>query len=233
MQKLVYAADDEFNIRNLIKMFLENAGYSVEVFESGEALLEAFMVKPSDLVLLDITMPGRDGFQICAEIRKISTIPIIMLTARNSEVDYITGLTLGSDDYFTKPFSPMTLVMRIQAIFRRIEMESGNKKQMQALSFCDIILNPHKKSVHIKDKPLELTPTEFDLLQYLMQHKERAIGREELLNKVWGYDNTVETRVTDDTIKRIRRKLTDSGSATLVETVWGFGFKLSSKEAAP
>ena len=230
MQKLIYAADDEMNIRDLIKMFLENAGYAIEVFENGDALWERFQLKPCDLVILDIMMPGRDGFTICTQIRKMSTIPIIMLTARSSEVDYITGLSLGSDDYFTKPFSPMSLVMRIQAIFRRIEMDRGNSKETQTLSFQDITVYPDKKTILILDRPIDFTPTEFDLIRYLLENKDRAISREELLNKVWGYDSAVETRVTDDTIKRIRKKLLNAGSQTLIETIWGYGFKLSGKE---
>jgi len=121
--KLIYIAEDETNIRLGIKAFLENAGFMVEDFQTGDLLLEAFEKAPADLVLLDVMMPGSNGFVVCRELRKTSRVPIIMLTARDSDLDYATGLDLGSDDYLTKPFSPVALVMRIKAIFRRIEYD--------------------------------------------------------------------------------------------------------------
>jgi len=123
VQKKVYIADDEENIRLAIKQFLENAGYAVEDFENGDLLLKAFSEEPSDLVVLDVMMPGSNGFVVCKELRKASLVPIIMLTARDSDLDYATGLDLGSDDYLIKPFSPMALVMRVKAIFRRMEFD--------------------------------------------------------------------------------------------------------------
>ena len=122
-EKKIYIADDETNIRLGIKTFLENAGYIVDDFESGDLLMEAFSYSPADLVILDVMMPGSNGFVVCKELRKISRVPIIMLTARDSDLDYATGLDLGSDDYLTKPFSPMALVMRVKALFRRMEYD--------------------------------------------------------------------------------------------------------------
>jgi len=122
-KKKIYVADDEVNIRFAIKTFLENAGYTVEDFETGDLLLTAFVDSPADLVVLDVMMPGSNGFVVCKELRKISHVPIIMLTARDSDLDYATGLDLGSDDYLIKPFSPMALTMRVKAIFRRMEFE--------------------------------------------------------------------------------------------------------------
>lgn len=120
MSEIIYIADDETNIREAIKTFLDNEGYRVTAFENGDLLLNAFTEDPADLVILDVMMPGMSGFNVCRELRKISYVPIIMLTARDSDLDYMTGLDLGGDDYFTKPFSPMSLVMRVKAIFRRI-----------------------------------------------------------------------------------------------------------------
>ena len=131
-KKLIYIADDENNIRMGVKTFLEGSGFVVEDFETGDLLLERYAEKPADLVVLDVMMPGSNGFVVCRELRKVSTVPIIMLTARDSDLDYATGLDLGSDDYITKPFSPMALVKRIEAIFRRIEFEkkvNTNAKQ--------------------------------------------------------------------------------------------------------
>lgn len=227
MAKLIYIADDEANIRRLVKMFLENEGYEVKDFENGNLLLSEFKKKECDLVILDIMMPGDDGFEICTHLRKISIVPIIMLTARDSDIDYITGLTLGSDDYFTKPFSPMALVMRVKAIFRRIDFEKNKIDSIdEQLELCygDIIINKRSKIVHYKKNVLDLTPNEFNLLSYLFENKERAVSREELLNKIWGYNSEVETRAADDTVKRLRKKII--GTNIAIETVWGFGFRL-------
>ena len=226
MSKLIYIADDENNIRKLVKTFLENDGHIVKDFENGDLLLKEFNEKECDLVILDIMMPGSDGFEICTSIREKSTVPIIMLTARDSDIDYITGITLGSDDYFTKPFSPMALVMRVKAIFRRIDFEKiqNNKSKQTVLEFGDITINTDTKTVSNLNKIIDLTPNEYNLLTYLFENKERAVSREELLNKVWGYDSEIETRAADDTVKRLRKKISDTN--ILIETVWGFGFRL-------
>lgn len=228
--KLIYIADDEANIRDAIRVFLEAEGYRVRAFETGDELLEAFPKEPCDLVILDVMMPGLSGFDVCTKIRETSTVPIIMLTARDADIDYATGLSLGSDDYFTKPFSAMSLVMRIKAIFRRIEYERGAAaaKEDTSLTFGPVVLDPSKKAASGKNGPLELTPNEFALLQFLMERGGDAVSREELLNKIWGYDSAVETRVADDTVRRLRKKLAGSGIA--VETVWGFGFQLKESE---
>ena len=224
MSKLIYIADDEDNIRNLVKTFLINDGYDVKDFPNGDLLLEEFNKKEADLVILDIMMPGSDGFEICTKLRKKSIVPIIMLTARDSDIDYITGLTLGSDDYFTKPFSPMSLVMRVKAIFRRIDFENNQRIDTCELRFGDITINQNNKIVTYNGNNIDLTPNEYNLLTYLFEHKERAVSRDELLNKVWGYNSEVETRAADDTVKRLRKKI--SCTNVLIETVWGFGFRL-------
>lgn len=226
--KLIYAADDEKNIRNLIKSFLEKEGYIVEIFENGDKLYEAFNNKNADMVILDITMPGSDGFSICNKLRQISNVPIIMLTARDGESDYVTGITLGSDDYFTKPFRPLKLVMRIKAIFRRIDMEKESNENSE-ISFGDITISINQKTAKIKNNYIQLTMTELNFLSFLIENNNRAVSREELLNKIWGYNNIVETRVTDDTVKRLRKKLSDSQSLVKIETIWGFGFRLKVK----
>ena len=226
MSKLIYIADDENNIRKLVKTFLENDGHTVKDFENGDLLLEEFNNKECDLVILDIMMPGSDGFEICTKIREKSTVPIIMLTARDSDIDYITGITLGSDDYFTKPFSPMALVMRVKAMFRRIDFEKvqNNKNESSILKFGDININTDTKTVSHLNNNIDLTPNEYNLLTYLFENKDRAISREELLNKVWGYDSEIETRAADDTVKRLRKKISQTN--IIIETVWGFGFRL-------
>lgn len=230
MQRIIYLADDERNIRQVVKSFLESEGYLVTTFENGDKLLDIFRRKPCDLVILDVMMPGSDGFSICSELRKISTVPIIMLTARDSDLDYATGINLGSDDYFTKPFSAMSLVLRVKAIFRRIEYDTKPDIVSRGpLTFSDLVIDINSKEAFAGGKVLDLTPNEYNLLVYLMENQGRAVSREELLNKVWGYTSKVETRAADDTVRRLRKKIQYAGTA--VETVWGYGFRLKKREA--
>ena len=229
MSKLIYAADDELNIRQLIQSFLEEEGYEVETFETGDALLEKFKQKPSDLVILDVMMPGTDGLSICNTIRKFSSVPILILTARDTTADYVTGITLGCDDYFTKPFSPVMLTMRVKAMFRRVELDKAIPYD-EKLEYGDIEIMPKQKVAKCKGADLKLTITELIVLQYLMEKNGNAVSRDELLEKIWGYTSEVETRVTDDNIKRIRKKMNQQGSNVEIVTVWGYGFKLAMKE---
>lgn len=232
MNELIYLADDETNIREVVKSFLESEGYRVAAFEDGDQLFAAFQEEPCDLIILDIMMPGSSGFDVCRQIRQTSTVPIIMLTARDSDLDYATGINLGSDDYFTKPFSAMSLVMRVKAILRRVEYERADsgKTSDNPLTYSDLEINRQSKKVALAGKPVELTPNEYNLLSYLLENSDRAVSREELLNNIWGYTCEVETRAADDTVRRLRKKLMD-GKA-VIETVWGFGFRLKEKSAS-
>lgn len=229
MQRSIYLADDEKNIRDVVKTFLESESYQVTTFSTGDELLATFREKPCDLVILDIMMPGSDGFSVCSELRKISTVPIIMLTARDSDLDYATGINLGSDDYFTKPFSAMSLVLRVKAIFRRIEYDTSPDTLSGSLTFSDLTIDLKNKEAFAGHSALELTPNEFNLLTYLIENQDRAVSREELLNKVWGYTTEVETRAADDTVRRLRKKILHT--RTVIETVWGYGFRLKKREA--
>lgn len=227
----IYIADDDDNIRELIKTFLQSEGYHVIAFSNGEELLAYFIREACDLVVLDVMMPGRDGFAICTEIRKISTVPIIFLTAKDTDLDYATGLNLGSDDYFTKPFSAMSLVMRVKAIFRRIGYERQNVQPSAdsgSLTFSDILINEKSKAVTIAGQDVPLTPNEYGLLSFLVRNSDRAVSRDELLEAVWGFEAEIETRAADDTIRRLRKKMT--GSNVIIDAVWGFGFRLKVDE---
>lgn len=229
MEKLIYVADDEANIRNIVKTFLERENFEVQAFENGDNLYKAFQKRQCDLIILDIMMPGSDGLTILTMIRQISNVPIIMLTARDTDADYIAGITLGSDDYFTKPLSPMILVMRVKAIFRRMEMDK-HPPAKQMLRFGDIEVNMKTKTAVNKsrnDEEIPLTPNEFNLITYLIENSDKAVSRDELLDKIWGFTTEVETRVADDTVKRIRKKLADTN--IIIDTVWGFGFRLKLK----
>lgn len=229
-RKLIYIADDEINILNIIKSFLLKEGYDVDAFQDGNLLLEAFKTKPADLLVLDIMMPELDGFSLCSSIRRLSPVPIIIVSAKDTEYDKITGLNLGSDDYLTKPFSPMELIARIKSIFRRIDFDKVPPDQVQQIRIADLVIKPATMQAEIAGKNIGLTGMEFALLKYLAENKNRAVDRSELLYKIWGFENGVETRATDDMIKRIRKKLSDNGSILRIETVWGFGFKIEDKE---
>ena len=224
--KLIYVADDDDNIRQVVKTFLSSDGHRVEDFPTGDLLLERFRQQPCDLAILDVMMPGSDGFAICTALRGLSTVPIIMLTARDSENDYAMGLGLGSDDYITKPFSAMALLMRVRAIFRRIDFESRKHvpETPAAVRVGKLSLDEEKRHILSDGKPLALTPTEYEVLKYLMLHAEQAVSRDELLNTVWGFESVVETRATDDTVRRLRQKL--GGSDVSIAAVWGYGFRL-------
>ena len=227
--KLIYIADDDDNIRQVVKVFLTSNGYRVEDFPTGDLLLERFLQMPCDLVILDVMMPGSDGFAICTELRKVSTVPIIMLTARDAENDYAMGLGLGSDDYITKPFSAMALVMRVRAIFRRIDFEREKhvKEEPAAVAVGGLVLDEERRRILANGRPLALTPMEYEVLRYLMLRKDQAVSREELLNSVWGFEAVVETRATDDTVRRLRQKL--DGCGVNIAAVWGYGFRLEEK----
>lgn len=225
---LIYIADDEKEIRELIQKFLEEAGHKVEVFENGEVLLKRFKEKNSDLVILDVMMPGKDGFVICRELRELSNVPIVLLTAKDTDTDYIIGFTSGCDDYFAKPFSPIKLMMRINAILKRAKME--NSQGEEGLVYGNLVMDISAKKCEIEGKEVRLTRMEWDLIYYMLERKAEAVSREELLDAIWGYSAEVETRVTDDTVKRLRKKLSLAGSNVMIETVWGFGFRLEIKE---
>ena len=228
----IYLADDEKSIRELLHSFLASDGYTVRSFESGDALLEAFRQEPAELVILDIMMPGTDGLTVSRELRTVSDIPIILLTAKDSELDYVMGISQGSDDYLTKPFRPTILLMKVKALLRRVEMDRGKTAATEdELRYGDIRYSATENSVFCGSTIVTLTQTELRLLSYMLKQPEKAYSREELLNAVWGFDSEVETRVTDETLRRIRKKLLQAGSTVSVSTIWGFGYKLKEERA--
>ena len=226
MEHSIYLADDEKSIRELLHSFLASDGYTVRSFESGDALLEAFRQEPAELVILDIMMPGTDGLTVCRELRAVSDIPIILLTAKDSELDYVMGISQGSDDYLTKPFRPTILLMKVKALLRRVEMDRGKTAAEDELHYGDIRYSATENAIFYGAAPVSLTQTELRLLSYMMKQPEKAYSREELLSAVWGFDSEVETRVTDETLRRIRKKLLQAGSTVSVSTIWGFGYKI-------
>lgn len=224
--KLIYIADDERNIRELIKTFLEKEGYEVRAFADGLALLKAFEEQPADLLILDVMMPGMDGYTLCSTLRAKNRTPIVIVSAKDGETDRIAGLMLGSDDYIVKPFSPVELVLRVKAIFRRTEQDAG-RQAPGTLEFGDIMMQPESKKAECRGADLSLTVMETDFLAYMVKNSDRAVSRDELLNRVWGFESEADTRATDDMVKRVRKKLAAAESNVSIETVWGFGFKLA------
>ncbi len=226
MNERIFMAEDEDNIRETVKAFLESEGYLVTDFNNGDSLFEEFIRTAPDLVILDVLMPGSTGFEITKKIRQISSVPIIILTARDSEIDYATGINLGSDDYFTKPFSAISLVMRVKAMLRRVRLdkETVAAPDKAELAFADILVNLKTMDVRGSNGEIDLTPSEYNLLVYLIENKDRAVSRDELLDKIWGYGRDIETRACDDTVRRLRKKL--GGTRVKIENIWGFGFRV-------
>lgn len=230
MSHSIYIADDERNIRDLIKSFLESDGYEVSAFETGDELKAAFDEKPADLVILDIMMPGTDGLTVCKQLREESGVPIIILTAKDSEYDYVHGITIGSDDYLTKPFRPTALLMRVRSLLRRMDMneksDHTSKASEEDTSIGDLTFSSSRNEILCSGKPIKLTRTELKMLSYMMKNPDKAYSRDELLEAIWGFDTKVETRVTDETLRRIRKQLSACESNVSVKTMWGFGYRI-------
>jgi len=226
--RLIYVVDDEIRIRELIKSYLENEGYRVVTFGNGEEALDSFRSNPSQMLIIDIMMPKMNGYDLCREVRKISKIPIIMVSAKDDEIDRILGLELGSDDYISKPFSPRELVVRVRNIFRRIEDKTSiDPIENKRVNICDITILFDERRVLKDDIEVKLTSKEYELFLYLVQNKNKVFNREQLITNVWGYDYIGDTRTIDDLVKRIRKKLQDMNSKIQITTVWGYGYKIS------
>ncbi len=223
----IYIADDDKDILRLLEIFLSNEGYAVTTFSSGDGLYAHFLKEPADLVILDIMMSGNDGLTICQNLREISAVPIILLTAKDGDADYVAGISLGSDDYLVKPFNPTILSMRVKALLRRVNMTKD--KESKEISCADLTYLENEHAIYVKDKEVELTKTEFACLKYMMQHFGDAISRENLLENVWGYEQVLETRVTDETIRKIRKKLKALDSTALIRNKWGYGYILEER----
>jgi DNA-binding response OmpR family regulator len=180
------------------------------------------------MLILDIMMPGIDGYTLCKEIRKISDVPIIMVSAKDEEIDRILGLELGSDDYISKPFSPRELVVRVKTIFRRIKDKDAIlvEPPRNELRCVDIMVYPDERRILKDETELDLTPKEYDLLFFLIKNKNKVFTREQLINNIWGYDYIGDIRAIDDLVKKVRKKLSEAASILQITTVWGYGYKI-------
>lgn len=219
MLNKILIAEDEPALRNLIKTCLINEGYPVLEAKDGQEALDVFYSDNVALIILDIMMPKLDGFEVLKTLRLESTVPVLILTARNTEYDELHGLKLGADDYITKPFSPAVLVSRVKTILKRAGALTDND-----IIANDIVLKVREHEVYVKDEKINLTPKEFDLLQYLIQNKNIVNSREQILSAVWGYDFFGDARTVDTHMKCLRTKL--KGSADCIKTVRKYGYKL-------
>ena len=223
----ILLVDDDPNISHLVRLYLEKEGFDVTESARGDEALEAFRRESPALVLLDVMLPGMDGWQVCREVRKISNIPIIMLTAKDETFDKVLGLELGADDYIVKPFDMKELVARIKAVIRRFQAADTPEKE---LVFPGLTVNISQYTVTYMGKPLDMPPREIELLYFLASHPGMVFTREQLLEQVWGYDYFGDSRTVDVHVKRLREKL--SGGEELgwqIKTVWGVGYKFEVK----
>jgi len=228
--KKIYLADDEKYIREIVTTFLENDGYEVRAFADGYSIRQAFDERIPDMSILDIMMPGVDGLSLCSYFRKKSSVPIIIISAKDTPMDRVTGITLGSDDYLTKPFLPLELAVRVKAQFRRMELLSdGKERKQQPVSCGNLCVIPKNRRITIDGELFKTTPTEYEFLFYLIQRQQSAVSKKGLLKDIWGYHediNIEDTRVTDDLVKRLRKKLRERGSTVKIETIWGYGYQI-------
>lgn len=218
----ILVVDDEPSITNLVSAYLKPEGYEVYTAADGNAGLKAARAFKPDLIILDIMLPGMDGVELLSRLRRESDVYVIMLTARTEEIDKIVGLSVGADDYVTKPFSPRELVARVKAALRRIETGAGLGSERGVLSFKHIHIDIDARKVSVDENPIELTAVEFDLLKALAENRGRVLSREQLLEKVWGGEYYGEIRVVDVHLGHIRQKL---GHDDLIATVRGVGYR--------
>ena len=225
--KHIFVIDDDANIRQLILRYLEKEGYKVTTFENADSVLEAFNVMQPDALVLDIMMPGTmDGLDLCKKIRTVSQVPIIFVSAKDEAVDRIIGLELGADDYLSKPFSPRELLVRLKIIFRRIEPVMVSDHETTTYQIKDLKIDDSKRVCSVKDKELSLTNNEYMLLAYLVKNKNISFTRENLIQNIWGYDYVGESRMIDDLVKRLRKKLKSFDAQVEITTVWGYGYRI-------
>jgi two-component system alkaline phosphatase synthesis response regulator PhoP len=223
MSETILVVDDEQRIIDLAKMYLEKEGFQVRSATDGTMAFQMIMSAPPCLVVLDLMLPGMDGWEICRRVRAELDVPIIMLTARSDDIDKIVGLELGADDYLTKPFNPRELVARVKAILRRTAKRPSNDDKAP-IAFANLAIDPDRRSVTVNGEPVNLRMKEFDLLLTLADNPGVVFSRERLLEIVWGYDFAGETRTVDVHIAHLRHKL--EGMQSSIETVWGVGYKL-------
>ena len=225
----ILVVEDEASIASFVSLYLKNAGYDVRAVAPGGAALTQVASDPPALIILDLMLPDLDGIEICRRVRKTSDVPILMLTARDEDVDKIIGLEVGADDYLTKPFNPRELVARVKSVLRRSSTERRRDLEEQELRHGDVVINAGRREVKVGEDEIQLAPKEFDLLWELIDHRGLVLTRDQLLERVWGYTFAGDTRTVDVHVRQLRRKL---GEASPIVTVWGVGYKVGPDRAA-
>ncbi len=229
MTRTILVVDDEPNITRLLSMYLTKEGFTIEAAADGPTAVAKARQNTYALVLLDLMLPGMDGLEACRTIRRTSDVPIIMLTARSEDVDKIVGLEVGADDYITKPFNPRELVARVKAVLRRYENASSATKNLVEVG--DVVVDLDRREVRIGDELIEVRAKEFALLVALARRPGVVVPRERLLNEVWGYEHSIDTRTVDVHISTLRDRL--AGAGARIETVWGVGYKMVPGDRSP
>lgn len=228
-KKLILIADDEVAIHESLRLYLNRDGYEVYSVFRGDDVMEAFHRMRPDLVILDVMMPGRNGMQVCSDIRQESMTPVIILTAKGEETDRLLGFALGADDYIVKPFSPREVVSRIQVIFRRLNSLRA-APELGLLTAGNTTINRASYEVRVEGEKVIFSPKEVEILHLMAAHPEQAFTREQLLDSIWGFDFDGDSRVVDTSIKRIRKKLPENSSLK-VRSVYGVGYKIEVEDA--
>ncbi len=219
----VLVVEDEASIASFVAMYLKKAGYSVLVAKNGAEAVDYARADSPAIVLLDLNLPDIDGIDVCRQIRQRSEVPILMLTARDDDVDKIIGLEVGADDYLTKPFNPRELVARVKSILRRVTPER-RELESSAISHGNLHIDLGRREARVGEEEVQLAPKEFDLIWELLDHRGLVLTRDQLLERVWGYTFAGDTRTVDVHVRQLRRKL---GEACPIVTVWGIGYKVS------
>ncbi len=227
MAEKILIVEDESSIRGFIRINFERNGYTVFEAGTGEEGIEIVREKYPDIVILDIMLPGMDGFEVCRTLREeFPLIGIIMLTARNLDMDRIMGLEFGADDYVVKPFNPMELVLRVEALTRRMESDFDGEVEHQVLRSGPFKLDNYSQKFFKDEMEIDVTPKEYQIIKLFMENPYKAFSRDEMLDQVWGYDYVGDTKIIDVNIRRLRRKIEDNPSSPkFIETVWGVGYR--------
>ena len=231
MANKILVVDDDLNICELLKLYLENDGYVVFTANDGQEAVEMFQNKTPDLVLLDIMLPKKDGWQVCREIRKTSSVPIIMLTAKGETFDKVLGLELGADDYVVKPFDTKEVMARVKAVIRRTkgDSEAGEDKKKTVI-YDNLEINIQNYEMKVKGVPVDTPPKELELIYHFASNPNRVYTRDQLLDEVWGFDYYGDSRTVDVHVKRLREKLEGVSDKWCLKTVWGVGYKFETKD---
>ncbi len=227
-EKILIVDDDE-NICELLRLYLEKEGFETKVINDGLKAVPCFKAVEPDLVLLDIMLPGLDGWQICREIRKFSQAPIIMLTAKGETFDKVLGLELGADDYITKPFEAKEVVARIKAVLRRVVHNAPQEDAVKEVSFDKLYINLSNYELKVDDDVIDTPPKELELIYHLASNPNRVYTRDQLLDEVWGFEYYGDSRTVDVHVKRLREKLEGVSDKWELKTVWGVGYKFETK----